>query len=126
MKERVYLKRIYLPTHTIGVMSTAAGNIYATVERPWLNNEVNVSCIPEGTYLCKNHHDSPHHGQTISVTNVVGRTHILMHVGNYVHESLGCILVNSHFNSDFNGSSSRVALEKLMGELPDEFELVIK
>ena len=118
MTMQVKIQRICLPTHTIGVMTTARGNIYATVERPWKGNSVNVSCIPKGTYLCKNNHDSPKFGKTISVTGVVGRSHILMHVGNFVDDSLGCILVNSYFNSNCEGSQSRVALEKLMAELP--------
>ena len=126
MAEQVKIKRVHLPTHTMGVLTTPQGNIYATVERPWKDNIVNVSCIPKGTYLCKNNHDSPKFGKTISVKNVVGRTDILMHVGNFVEDSLGCILVNSYFNRNFEGSQSKVALDKLMAELPETFELVIE
>ena len=126
MKEKVRLKRINLDSHTMGVMITPEGNKYATIERPWLDNKVNVSCIPKGTYICKNGHNSPKFGRTISVKNVAGRTDILMHVGNYVHDSLGCILVNSSFNTNFEGSQSKVALNRLMDELPSEFELIIE
>ena len=126
MRDRVRLKRIHLESHTMGVMITPKGNKYATVERPWLDNKVNVSCIPKGTYVCRNNHESPKFGRTISVKNVAGRTDILMHVGNFVHNSLGCILINSAFNDGFEGMRSRAALNKLMDELPQEFELIIE
>jgi hypothetical protein len=64
-----------------------------TLERPWLNNRESVSCIPLGTYgveLAWSEHwgrDIPH------VMNVPGRTAIEMHPGNFVYNSIGCILL---------------------------------
>ena len=34
---------------TMGVI-TLEGERFYTIERPWLDNAANVSCIPEGTY----------------------------------------------------------------------------
>jgi len=36
-------------THTMGIF-VCKGHIFHTIERPWLNNQRNVSCIPSGTY----------------------------------------------------------------------------
>ena len=63
-----------------------------TLERPWIFNERKVSCIPTGTYLVKRH-DSPKFGQCFKVQDVKGRSDILVHSGNVVNDTLGCILV---------------------------------
>ena len=63
-----------------------------TLERPWIFNERKVSCIPTGTYLVKRH-VSPKFGQCFKVQDVKGRSDILVHSGNVVNDTLGCILV---------------------------------
>lgn len=52
------------------------------MEPPWRNNEVNYSCIPAGTYLCK-WHKSPHYGWVYLITGVADRTNVLKHPGNF-------------------------------------------
>jgi len=69
---------------------------------PWLDNAVSVSCIPSGTYLCKTV-KSPKFGDVYEVTRVPGRSHILFHAGNWAgdrskdkdSDSYGCILLGS-------------------------------
>lgn len=72
-----------------------------TVERPWVNNQPRVSCIPDGMYSAI-WHNSPRFGRTIAI---VGgsvslspspnhqRSAILIHQGNTMDELLGCIAV---------------------------------
>ena len=63
-----------------------------TLERPWVFNERKVSCIPSGTYLVKRHL-SPKFGQCFKIQDVKGRSDILIHSGNVVNDTLGCVLV---------------------------------
>ena len=63
-----------------------------TLERPWIFNERKVSCIPTGTYLVKRH-ISPKFGQCFKIQDVKGRSGILIHSGNVVADTIGCVLV---------------------------------
>ncbi len=65
--------------------------ICMTLERPWLDNRPNVSCIPPGLYPCRRV-NSPHFGETFEVCDVPGRSHILFHGGNKPTDTEGCIL----------------------------------
>ena len=55
-----------------------------------------VSCIPEGTYSCKRV-NSPRYGNTFEITNVPGRSHILLHPGNVEEDTHGCVILGKHF-----------------------------
>jgi hypothetical protein len=63
-----------------------------TLERPWVFNERKISCIPTGTYIVKRH-TSPKFGTCFKIQDVKGRSDILIHSGNAVNDTLGCILV---------------------------------
>lgn len=91
-----------------GSFSTLAINnlpIAVTVERPWLNNQKSVSCIPAGTYLAKRVL-SPKFGDTFEITEVPGREHILFHKGNIMEESHGCIILGEYFHTWNSGQCS--------------------
>jgi len=62
-----------------------------TLEPAWLDNKEDISCVPMGHYLCVpfSHDD---YKNVYEVTNVVGRTGILFHIGNYARNTNGCIL----------------------------------
>ena len=92
------LKRIASnPSRTFGVLIDNDGDPFAvTLEDPWNGNEVNISCIPFGKYLCKKRH-SPRFGDTYEVKDVQGRTHILFHKGNTEEDTHGCILIGEEF-----------------------------
>jgi hypothetical protein len=79
--------------------------IALSLERPWNNNAVGASCIPEGQYICKRV-NSPKFGNTFEVTGVPGRTLILFHKGNIDDDSHGCILVGEEFSTWTDGSAS--------------------
>jgi len=83
---------------TFGVLLEENIPFALTVERPWLNNEKGVSCIPGGSYTCRRI-DSPKFGNTFEVTNVPGRTEILFHKGNVDDDSHGCIIIGEQFES---------------------------
>lgn len=56
----VQLKRTYYDTHTEGVLTLPDGQEIYTLERPWLDNEPSVSCIPEGQYIIQRDHTGKH------------------------------------------------------------------
>ncbi len=79
----------YHPNATLGVIEVDSERFY-TVERPWLDNKANVSCIPVGTYEM-GWRESPRFGETWHVKDVPDRTHILIHVANFSRDVQGCI-----------------------------------
>lgn len=112
---------------TIGRLSYGDEHFW-TVEKPWKDNEPFVSCIPAGNYTMVRR-DSPRFGpRTWEVSDVPGRTHILLHVGNTANDVVGCISLGTHLHSTAEGvSSSRKAMKQfhaLTDEL-DELELEI-
>ena len=81
-----------LSNHTIGKLYIDGEMFSYSLELPDKNNEVNRSCIPAGTYdLVKN--DSPRFGQGYKIDKVPGRGHILIHTGNTIVDTRGCILL---------------------------------
>ena len=111
-----------------GVMTIDGLACCLTIERPWLDNQPNVSCIPAGTYLCWRVQSSTFK-KTFEVVDVPGRTHILLHPGNTMKQSKGCILPGSMFG-ELGGHlavlSSRDAFAKLMAVMEDEDAFLLK
>jgi len=86
----VVLKRFcYHPEGTLGVIELAGKKLF-TIERPWLDNAQNVSCIPTGTYLTR-WRESPRFGFTWELQDVPDRSYILIHAANYPSNVQGCI-----------------------------------
>ncbi len=114
---------------TKGVLIFENDPFALSLEREWLGNQSNISCIPQGKYICKRV-NSPRFGNTFEVTNVPGRTHILFHKGNLDHHSHGCILVGEEFGrlgddtGILNSKSGYGEFMALMSDV-DEFELKI-
>lgn len=84
-------------TATYGVLIQGDIPFAVTLERPWLDNQPEVSCIPAGQYDCRKV-QSPKFGETFEVMNVPGRSAILFHKGNIADQSRGCILIGEAFN----------------------------
>lgn len=80
---------------TLGILR-GEGFECCTLEDRWRNNLPNLSCIPKGRYVLKRV-DSPHFGDTFEVMNVPGRSKILIHAGNTIEDTEGCILLGSSF-----------------------------
>jgi len=91
----------------------AAGNLYYSIECPWLDNAVNVSCIPAGHYSVIRT-NSPKFGPDMwEITGVPGRSHILIHIANYSRNVQGCIGLGLGVFADLAGvSNSRTAIEE--------------
>ena len=114
---------------TIGRL-TYNGEHFYTVERPWLDNKQNISCIPTGFYELVRV-DSPKFGpDTWEVANVTGRSHILIHVGNTAAaDVIGCIAIGMGLFPQLQGvSSSKQAIENfyLMTAGLEKEEIIIR
>ena len=81
-----------LPDRTTGTLTLPDGQEFDTLERPWLDNQTSVSCIPAGHY--KFTRDTHGRFQWFKVLDVPGRTHIEFHTGRKPEHSEGCILVS--------------------------------
>lgn len=124
------LKRISgTPQAVFGVLIEDGIPFVVTLEEPWLANQRGVSCIPEGTYICRRVL-SPKFGNTFEVTNVPGRSHILFHKGNTTDDTQGCILVAEQFEEVYGKagvSQSAPGFNQFMRKLEglEEFTLEI-
>jgi hypothetical protein len=127
------LSRSYTPSETKGYFAVFDGSVLdyhcVTLEPPNLGNQHNISCIPEGQYTVTKE-NNPEKGMCFRVNNVPNRDGILIHKGNFTKETRGCIICGSYFE-DINGDGvldvvdSTIALNKLLGYLPDSFTLYI-
>lgn len=102
----------------------------ATLELTWAHNSKNVSCIPCGWYAVKKRW-SIKYGHHLHIQDVVNRSMILIHSGNFVGDTKGCILVGTGFRDiDGDGTldvvNSKFALKTLLKMIPDSLTLVIK
>ena len=110
------LARNYLSDRTIGVLF-GSGIYLKTLERPWIDNQVSISCIPEGAYHVKR--DKTGRFQYYAVQNVPGRTNIEFHEGNLVNHSQGCILVGKRLSRDLELVDSKVGINELLEHIGD-------
>lgn len=113
------------------------GQALHTVELPWRDNKPQASCIPPGTYRCAIV-QSPKFGRVYGVRDVPGRSHILIHAGNYGGDKamgfrsdlLGCIapaMLVGTLDGQMAGLQSRAALAELMawgGGAPFDLEIL--
>jgi hypothetical protein len=119
------LTRIAKPGATFGVLSTDDFPLCVTLELPWLDNQPDISCIPTGTYHCEQF-ESPEHGQVWQVMNVLDRSDVLLHEGNYLSNTKGCILCAFQFAGNAPAIlTSDLAIAFLRNTLPSEFDLII-
>jgi len=122
--------RWYHDDCTIGRL-TLAGHTFQcfTLELPWLLNEINISCIPEGIYRAKRRSGSKN-GYTIELKDVPDRTYIQIHSGNYTRQILGCFLVGNSVkwlddDSIPDVTNSVITMRRLLELLPTEFDIEI-
>lgn len=124
----------YLDDMTLGWLEIA-GLRLATLERPWIpvpehrGGKVRESCIPDGDYEVV-FHTGPHFKQVWALVNPCldvhhmpsgpGRSGILIHAANTVHEIVGCIAVGME-HGDLAGTRavlrSKEAIEALRTRL---------
>jgi hypothetical protein len=99
---------------TFGVLTFAGVPFCVTLERPWLDNQRSISCIPVDLYLCKRV-NSPKFGDTFEITGVPNRSEILFHKGNISEDTHGCIIVGEQFEP-LSGQFAVQASGKAMSE----------
>ena len=111
--------------NTFSEVSTI-GNLYLngewlcdTLENPWLNNQRNISCIPEGQYKVRMRY--PRESATrdylhLLVEEVPNRDYILFHRGNTAKDTRGCVLVGQGSQQDVVHNST-LALDLLLKEI---------
>jgi len=126
---------------TFGYIISQNG-IWNSLELPNRDNQKNISSIPKGEYICKIR-KSPRFGVTFHVTNVKGRTYILMHSANFAGDTQkgyqshlnGCISMGKRkgaFKNKFGNKqkailSSRKAVREFNESMDNEpFKLIIK
>lgn len=103
-----------------------------TLERPYLDNKPNISCIPKGTYNCKYTFSPKFLKYTYEIQNVPKRSGIRIHSANFFYQLLGCIALGSAFidiNKDGKKDviDSRITVSKLESLLgKKDFTLIIK
>jgi len=112
----------------INLPSPHRGYLYS-IEKPWQENQKNISCIPEGRYRCKRY-ESNTFSNTFKVVNVCGRSHILFHIGNKVSDVKGCIALGKYWDildNELYVRDSKIAFGEFMEALKEveEFQLII-
>lgn len=105
MTHKAEIKLIRQPTNwnepTLGRLEFGDKS-WATLELPWRNNERNISCIPNGAYpllartfgrYFEAYKRRFKHEFALEVSAVQGRGAILIHTGNVIGHTRGCILI---------------------------------
>jgi len=81
----------YTPMGTFGLLTCPEFSCF-TLEPPWINNTPYLSCIPVGEYLTQRTLYTRGDYTTLELMNVPGRSHILLHAGNTIEDTEGCIM----------------------------------
>lgn len=134
----IELIREYRAEGTFGQLTLEDGAVFATVERPWINNTPKISCIPEGVYRLALRDSNVVHrtsrGQYLrgwEITNIPNRTLCMFHVANLPREVEGCIGVGKKHGflyGEFAVLQSLAGFDRLMQHLAirSEWYLEIK
>lgn len=104
----ILLKRFISTDYgTFGVL-TVDGKSFFTVEKPWVNNTQEISCIPSGIYTLAPHGEYGKDGNVLCMVNdEMGITHYdnptskrfacLIHTANYERDVIGCIGLGKNY-----------------------------
>lgn len=103
---------------TLGRLFVDGEYLCRTLERPWVNNQRSVSCIPTGVYRGAIQASPRFRRDLPELLDVPGRSQILFHAGNTPDDTEGCILVGME-RAEYEPRimQSRIALSKLMDAL---------
>ena len=118
----IELQRLYRETWTDGLIFIKGILLCRSIELKWVNNERNVSCVPEGVYpVAIIQH--PKFGECLQVNGVKGRSGILVHVANDAQKELrGCIAPVFSLNGNGKGQYSRLAMSYIIENLKNSGE----
>lgn len=119
----------HTPHGTFGTLTFGNFTCY-TVERPWLNNQPRVSCIPDGNYTAS-WYNSPKFGRTLALVGGTvslfpapnaQRSAILIHQANTMDELQGCVGVGDSLGmvkGRWAVLNSAVTLRAFLAEVPN-------
>ena len=94
--DKLSLKRFaYGPMGTFGRLELDGFSCF-TVECPWSNNTVDLSCIPIGSYFLKLGKYTRGGYPAYELQDVENRSLIKIHAGNTVSDIRGCIALGEH------------------------------
>ena len=126
------IRNTFSKKSTIGELFLNGERICDTLENPWVDNQRNVSCIPEGVYPVRLR--LPRESATrdylhLLVQEVPNRDWILFHRGNTAKDTSGCILVGLGTEQDVVHNSV-LAMDLLIKEVihlgGENINLIIK
>lgn len=120
------LRTASTPWGILGELTMPDGQSWPTLELPWLYNRPNVSAIPAGLYRLSRTY-SPLLSRILGKQNQTGfflrytdpRSAILIHPGNTIDDTAGCILLGKSTRSGLRG----FFLEKSLQAYGEFFEL---
>lgn len=120
----------YREKSTLGILKVEDFECF-TLELPWLDNQKNISCVPEGNYLYKKRISPSRKIEVIELSGVEGRSYIQIHPGNYTRQILGCVLPGmglQDIDKDgiFDVSNSTTAFNSIMSLAPNTGNIRIK
>ena len=117
---------------TIGTLYINGEKFCDTLENPWLDNQRNISCIPEGQYKVRlrlARESASRDYLHLLVQDVPNRDWILFHRGNTAKDTSGCILVGNGREQD-TVNNSRLAMDLVIKEIlnlgGENINLIIK
>jgi len=113
------IRDMFTANSTIGELFINGERFCDTLENPWLDNQRNISCIPEGEYPVRLR--LPRESATrdyihLLVQDVPNRDYILFHRGNFPKDTSGCILVGQGTQQDVVNNSA-LAMDLLIKEI---------
>ena len=126
------IRDTFTENSTIGELFINGERFCDTLENPWLDNQRNISCIPEGEYPVRIR--LPRESATrdylhLLVKEVPNRDWILFHRGNTAKDTSGCILVGQGTQQDVVNNST-LAMDLVMKEIlnlgAENINLIIK
>lgn len=107
------LIRTYYAEGTNGMLFLKGERLCYTIELPWKDNQMGISCIPEGRYQMVKRY-SEKFGWHLQLKNVPERELILIHPANDALQELrGCIAPVTEITGHGKGVRSRVVFEQL-------------
>jgi hypothetical protein len=142
IKKPFFLKRVCSSEQgTFGVFIDDQKPLFVTVELPWRDNKRNISCIPQGAYICERSKYTKvlkswgvrtfKSYETFEIVDVTRRTGIKFHVANTINDLLGCVGIGSSFGkigSLWAVWQSKLAFRRFMKRFKDvkSFPLIIE
>lgn len=102
---------------------TTSNSVYQILERPWVGNQRNISCIPPGKYIASYlpRSASGKYKRVFHLQPVEGRSGILIHNGNLVSHTRGCLIIGKR-RGVLAGQAAVLNSKSALAELVDEMD----